>query len=165
MDPKPSSVSPSSASAVPSFSFFEMTSADIPEAAALDALCTPSPWTEDALRRELAKPDARCRLAKSGRRLAGFLVAWHLPGESQLAELAVHPDFRRQGLARRLLREMLEDARVRCAATATLEVRRGNAPAIGLYESLGFASTGVRPKFYEGREDAILMTKSLGTGH
>ena len=136
--------------------------ADIVESAALDALCTPSPWTEEAFRRELSKPDARCRLARAGSRLAGLLVAWHLSGESQLAELAVHPDFRRRGLARRLLLEMLEDARVRCAATATLEVRRGNAPAIALYRSLGFSEVGCRPRFYEGREDALLMEKTMG---
>jgi ribosomal-protein-alanine acetyltransferase len=91
----------------------------------------------------------------------GFLVAWHLPGESQVAELGVRPDRRRRGLGRSLLRDAVGEARSRGASVVTLEVRAENEAGIKLYESEGFAVVGRRPKYYEDREDAILMEKKL----
>jgi ribosomal-protein-alanine N-acetyltransferase len=142
----------------------DMTAADLAAVEALERLSTPSPWPERAFRAELSNAAARCRLIRMEGRVAAFAVAWHLPGESQVAELAVHPDFRRRGLARRLVREVLEDARARGAAVVTLEVREGNAAARRLYESFGFSTTGRRKKYYEDREDALLMQKDLGPG-
>jgi ribosomal-protein-alanine N-acetyltransferase len=145
----------------PSFVLSDMTAADVPEAAALEHLSTPSPWSENAFRAELVNAAARCRVARADGRFAGFVVAWHLPGESQVAELAVHPDFRRRGLARLFLAEVLRDASAKRAETVTLEVREGNAAARALYAALGFAETGRRRKYYEDREDAVLMEKAL----
>jgi ribosomal-protein-alanine N-acetyltransferase len=141
----------------------DMTSADAAEAAAVEALSTPMPWPESIFHAELAKSSARCRVVRDAGRLVGFLVAWHIPGEVQVAELAVHPAFRRRGAARLLMTDALDEAVRRDAALATLEVRAGNAAARALYGSLGFVETGRRRGYYEGREDAVLMEKPLVT--
>jgi ribosomal-protein-alanine N-acetyltransferase len=138
-----------------------MAAGDIPAAAEIERLSTPSPWTEAAFRAELVNAAARCRVARAEGRLAAFLVAWHLPGESQVAEVAVHPDFRRKGIARALVEETLADARMRGSSVATLEVRDGNVAARGLYERFGFTVTGRRSRYYEDRVDALLMEKRL----
>jgi ribosomal-protein-alanine N-acetyltransferase len=71
---------------------------------------------------------------------------------------------RGQGLARRLLQRLINQAREREADTAFLEVRASNRVALGLYESLGFNEIGLRRGYYpadKGREDAILLAKAL----
>jgi ribosomal-protein-alanine N-acetyltransferase len=97
------------------------------------------------------------------------LVAWcsvrFVADELQIEDLAVAPGCRGQGWGRRLLAVLLELARRRGAATAHLEVRRGNAPARGLYRSAGFAEVGRRRDYYQGpREDAVLMRRQLLAG-
>lgn len=132
--------------------FRDMTPADAPEAAALARASTPDhPWTEAAIHAELSHKQSRCRAAVIDGRLAAFLFIRAFPDENQVMEISVHPDFRRRGLARALLAE--------ADAPLSLEVRAGNAPALRLYESLGFAVIGRRSRYYEGREDAVLMEK------
>jgi ribosomal-protein-alanine N-acetyltransferase len=71
----------------------------------------------------------------------------------------VHGDFRRRGLGRRLLEQVVLEARSRASSRITLEVRKSNLPAQKLYESMGFAVTGVRKGYYsDDGEDAFLMT-------
>jgi [ribosomal protein S18]-alanine N-acetyltransferase len=146
----------------------DMTAADLPRVAALERLSNPIPWSENAFRAELVNAAARCRVLRAGEDVAGFLVGWHLPGpggspgESQVAEFAVHPGHRGKGWGRRLMEDFLEEALRRKASVATLEVRAGNAAARALYGSMGFTQTGVRPRYYESREDALLMQKNIG---
>ena len=78
-----------------------------------------------------------------------------------MAELAVHPGCRRRGLGTGLMRKLLQEALAQGARLMTLEVRAGNGAARRLYEKLGFRETGRRPRFYEGKEDAVLMEKVL----
>ena len=144
-----------------SFTFRDMAFADVAEVASIEALSTASPWSEDSFRIELRNAAARCRVALCDGRIAGFLVAWRVLDETQVAELGVHPDFRRRGLGRLLVSEAMEEARSRGSSAERLEVREGNAAARRLYESMGFVSVGRRPKYYEGREDAILMDKKI----
>ena len=79
-----------------------------------------------------------------------------------VANVATHPDYRRRGVARRLLVQALADARQRGARLAMLEVRRSNLAAQKLYESFGFTVVGVRPRYYvDNMEDALLMDLEL----
>jgi ribosomal-protein-alanine N-acetyltransferase len=88
-------------------------------------------------------------------RLAGFAVArLTTPGEMEILDVAVDPDFRRRGVARGLIQRLLEDYR----GAVFLEVRQSNLPARKLYHSLGFEVTGVRPDYYSSPgESAIVM--------
>ena len=70
----------------------------------------------------------------------------------------MRPDYRGQGIARMMLEELLGNARREGIRAFTLEVRAGNAPAIALYERLGFRTEGVRPGFYsKPKEDALIQ--------
>ena len=76
-----------------------------------------------------------------------------------ILNLAVHPERRRRGLARRLLAEGLAQARKLGAELAWLEVRPTNLPALALYASFGFKEVGRRPRYYDDtQEDALLLT-------
>ena len=139
----------------------DMTWDDVPAVLSIERASSASPWTEASFQVELRNAAAKCRVARGSEGVEGFLVAWHLPGESQVAELGVRPDRRRRGLGRSLLRDAVGEARSRGASVVTLEVRAENEAGIKLYESEGFAVVGRRPKYYEDREDAILMEKKL----
>ena len=92
-------------------------------------------------------------------RPAAFLCAWVVAGEAQILNLCVSPDSRRKGLATKLVRALLREPNGGwgAVASATLEVASGNAGARALYEKLGFAQEGVRKRYYQCGDDAVLM--------
>ena len=94
--------------------------------------------------------------------VVAFLVAWDVADDIELLHVATTKRFRRQGAARKLVEALLRHARRRHARHVSLEVRRSNHPAIGLYRSLGFRAIGIRRDYYaKGREDAIEMRLTL----
>lgn len=135
--------------------------------AALQAESFIRPWSIDAMRWELEQnPVARlflleelvARAETHARPLLGFCACWIVAGEVHINSLAIAPACRRQGHARRLLREVFRSATQEGAEAATLEVRRSNTAAVALYSSLGFAVEGVRRDYYEQpREDALIL--------
>lgn len=138
----------------------KMTVKDVPDAHSLDKLSFTLPWPERSLRFEVTdNPAARCWAAVFDGRLVGMLVLWLIVDEAHIATLATHPDFRRQGIAARLLVEALNSAFKEGAQKALLEVRAGNEAALAMYRKYGFAQVGTRPHYYKDNgEDAILMT-------
>jgi ribosomal-protein-alanine N-acetyltransferase len=137
-----------------------MTLADVPQVAEIDRLSFSLPWPERSFRFEVAEnPAARNWVAEADGRVIAMLVLWLIADEAHIATLATHPDFRRQGLAERLLVEALISAREEGALRAYLEVRAGNAAAQAMYRKYGFETTGLRPGYYrDNDEDAMLMT-------
>jgi ribosomal-protein-alanine N-acetyltransferase len=116
------------------------------------------PWSERFFRQELQVECARSFLAEVDGRIVGYIIFWLLPGEIDIHNVAVRNDFRRRGLGRCLLEKVVLEARNRASSRITLEVRRSNVPAQKLYESMGFAFTGVRKGYYsDDGEDAFLM--------
>ena len=98
-----------------------------------------------------------CLVAETGAGIRGHAIMMVRAGEAHILNLCIEPDARRQGLAGRMLAELLEVAARTHARTAFLEVRPSNAAAIGLYEGAGFHEVGRRPNYYPapfGREDA-----------
>jgi len=94
-------------------------------------------------------------------RIAAMLVLWFIIDEAHIATIAVHPDYRRQGIGEQVLLHALLAVQDEGARRAFLEVRAGNAAAQALYEKYGFIVDGRRLKYYrDNDEDAILM--SLG---
>ena len=92
------------------------------------------------------------------RQIWGYLIYWVVADEMHILNLAVHPQQRRRGLARRLLIDSMDHARQLGARVAWLEVRPSNAPALSLYHSLGFKEMGRRPRYYDDtQEDALLL--------
>jgi ribosomal-protein-alanine N-acetyltransferase len=120
------------------------------------------PWSERFFRQEMQVECARSFLAECEGRVAGYVLFWLLPGEVDIHNIAVHDDFRRRGLGRSLLEKVILEARNRASARVTLEVRKSNAVAQRLYQSVGFTISGVRKGYYsDDGEDALLMTLEL----
>ena len=139
-----------------------MTVEDVPAAYAIDMSSFTLPWPERSLRFEVTdNPAARCWAAELDGRLVGMLVLWLIVDEAHIATIATHSDFRRQGIAKRLLVEALKSAYAEGARSALLEVRAGNQAAQEMYRKFGFEVVGRRERYYKDNyEDAILMTLS-----
>jgi [ribosomal protein S18]-alanine N-acetyltransferase len=137
-----------------------MTAADLQAVTELDALSFKAPWPPKAFETELANTDARCWVAEDHGQVAAVLVLWRVLDEAHIATLAVHPEFRRRGIAGRLLQAGMDEAYAEGARIYHLEVRSGNVVAQKLYQDFGFEIVGRRPKYYKDTgEDAVLMTK------
>jgi ribosomal-protein-alanine N-acetyltransferase len=121
------------------------------------------PWSERSLREAVAEqPATRVLLLRACAEVAGYCIFRVVADEAEVLNLAVHPDRRRQGLARRLLRVALAFAARAGARSAWLEVREGNLAARRLYAGFGFAERGRRAAYYEEpREDALVLCGGL----
>lgn len=128
--------------------------------AALEQACFAHPWSEKSLREELKNPQAVFRVAVTPQNgVVGYAGMHVVLDECYMDNVAVHPDFRRQGAAKVLVSALLGWARENSARFLTLEVRPGNGAALALYRALGFEEVGRRPWFYtDPVEDALLMT-------
>lgn len=130
--------------------------------AAIEALSFGEPWSEQAL--ELLLGDTAFGLAcldEEGVPVA-YIGVLTVLDEGQITNVATHPDFRRCGLADKLLTALMEQARKKGLLTLTLEVRESNTAAIALYQKHGFAVVGKRNYFYSNpREHALVMLCSL----
>ena len=133
---------------------------DVPLVAALEEECFSLPWPEEAVALELNNPLSCWLVAYEGETFAGYVGSQAVLDEADMMNLAVVPSFRRRGIAGALviaLVDKLMDKGVRCL---TLEVRASNESAIALYEKLGFAQVGRRPRYYQKpREDALILRK------
>ena len=134
-------------------------SCDIDAIAELEKQCFSVPWSWKSIAEEITENEnARFYVAESDGRFAGCASCWVLiPYECQLGNVAVMPEMRRQGVAKKLLERLIDDAEKQGLLDITLEVRVSNAPAIALYKSLGFEQEGIRKRYYEGKEDAVIM--------
>jgi ribosomal-protein-alanine N-acetyltransferase len=95
--------------------------------------------------------------------VAGFCAFWKVHDQIHINNLAIRPEFRRRGLARRLLDAVLDEAAAVGAPNATLEVRRSNLAARHLYERAGFRLAGVRTSYYTNPiEDALILARERG---
>ena len=137
----------------------KMTSAHIGEIAELENECFSSPWSEDGLKSELDNNFARFYVAFSGGKLAGYIGSHNVLGEVYITNVAVFPEFRRNGVGKALVEFLVDRMKSENAEFVTLEVRKSNLNAITLYEKCGFIKVGERKDFYEKpREDGVLMT-------
>ncbi len=137
---------------------------DVPRVVQIDQLSFSMPWPEKSYRFELTQnPGSRSWVAECADPLqvVGMIVLWLIIDEAHIATIAVHPDYRRQGIAASLLATALQSALQSQMAQATLEVRAGNLAAQALYQNFGFKVAGVRPRYYrDNNEDAWIMTLS-----
>ena len=126
-----------------------VTDADIPQIAELERICFSDPWSEQTLRDSLVNPLYRFVAVKDGARVLGYAGMFLTIPEAQIANIAVTPDERRQGLGRLLVRGLVREAEEAGAQVVFLEVREHNAGAIALYEQEGFIRVGMRKNYYD----------------
>ena len=129
----------------------------------LERRCFSTPWTEQQLRNQLKDRLHEFLVAESPEGpVLGYIGMSYVLDEGYISNVAVAPEARRQGLGEALIAALVKTAERLRLAFLTLEVRRSNAPAICLYEKMGFSQVGIRKKYYDfPKEDAILMTKFL----
>lgn len=114
--------------------------------AELETLCFADPWSADALAEELNNPCAHFLTARDGDTVVGYIGCHHIAGEGYITNVAVHPGYRRRGIAHKLVTAAIEQGIA--LSRLTLEVRESNTAAVALYRSLGFVKDGIRPRFY-----------------
>ena len=127
---------------------------------AIEAQSATAGWTRKIFQAELTRPESRCYLVLELPEPHGVIAFGGVQvqvEEAHITTLAVDAAHRRRGHATRLLAELLRVARARGARAATLEVRHHNLAAQRLYAGFGFRPVGVRPRYYEGADDALIM--------
>jgi len=140
-----------------------MTVADLDRVMEIEPRAYEFPWSEGIFR-DCLRVGYCCWCCEENDELLGYGVMSVAAGESHILNLTVPPEFQRQGIGCRLLKNFLQLARRHGADTLMLEVRPSNHKAISLYGKLGFNEIGVRRNYYpakDGREDALLLALSL----
>lgn len=126
----------------------------------IEQLSFRTPWPAHAFEQELrGNRLARYLVARAGDLVVGFAGVWLMVDDAHVTTFGVHPDWRRQGIARHLLVNLHELSVTLGARQMTLEVRVSNGPAQSLYRAFGFEIAGRRPHYYtDDGEDALVMT-------
>lgn len=120
--------------------------------------CFSHPWSRDDLEKQIELETSYFLVAMVDDTVAGYMGLQVFSGEGYVTNVAVLPEYRKQGIAQKLIEEQLKTP----MDFISLEVRESNVPAIKLYEKMGFQNMGIRPKFYsDPTENAIIMTKEI----
>ncbi len=139
--------------------------ADVVKIAAIDAATIGSKDAEASYRSELERSGSHLDIlvTTDERRVVGFINFWIVVDEVHLLAIAVDDGHRQRGHGRRLMDHLIEVARDHACHVVTLEVRRSNAAAIALYQSLGFRTVGERARYYaDTGDDALVMLLDVG---
>ena len=138
-----------------------MNAAHVPQVAAIEKACFGREgWSERSVSGELTNDLALWLVAVEGDTVAGYVGSQTVCGETDMMNVAVTADYRRRGIAEKLVLALVEELKKIESHCLTLEVRASNAPAQALYEKLGFKQVGLRPRYYQNpREDALILRK------
>ena len=132
----------------------------VPQIALLERRCFSDPWSEKSIASELENPLSLWFVAMDGNRVCGYVGSQTVLGESDMMNIAVSGDYRRQGIGEQLISRLIRELSKRGSHILCLEVRASNEAAIALYKKHGFEEVGRRKNYYEDpKEDALLMTR------
>ena len=139
-----------------------MSEEHVPQVAELEKICFSDPWSEKSVAYELTNPLSCWLVAVEDGRVAGYIGSQTVMGESDMMNVAVHPDYRRRGIAERLVNDLVEALKAFESHCLTLEVRESNDSARDLYAKLGFFQAGLRKNYYRNpKEDALILRKEF----
>lgn len=139
-----------------------MAAGHLPDVMMIEGESFSTPWSWESFRTELGNPDSRAFVALVDSTVAGYICIRRIWDEGHILNLAVHPNFRRRGIARSLVLRAIEEFRAGRCKDVFLEVRVSNRAAIGLYEALGFKRERLRRSYYVlPLEDALVMSLPL----
>lgn len=143
----------------------EMTLPDVEQVYQIELSCFTQPWSIESLIGELTRNNdvAYYVVAECDGRIVGYAGVWIMFDEAHMTNIAVVPEYRRQGIARNIILNMMNEALRRGATQMTLEVREFNYKAQNLYASLDFTKAGVRKRYYSdtGENAFILWNKAI----
>lgn len=140
-----------------------LTESDLIAAFQLEQVCHAFPWSEATFRSNQGERYINQKITIDNR-LAGFIICQTVADEATLFNIAVHPDFRRKGLATTLLTSLIDQLTTFDIKMLWLEVRASNSIAMNLYQQLGFNEITIRKNYYpaiQGQEDAIIMAYTI----
>ncbi|MBI5059038.1 ribosomal protein S18-alanine N-acetyltransferase [candidate division KSB1 bacterium] len=133
----------------------------VPGALAVERLIFDPPWSEASFRESL-QPRFRNWAVLRDEQLIGYLITQWLLGEVYIFNVGVAPDWQRQGIAAKLIGDLIAEAEAAGMREMLLEVRVSNEPALHLYRKYGFTQLLRRRKYYPNGEDAFVMHRRLG---
>ena len=131
----------------------------IDEVVEIENLSFSLPWSRNSFMEEITKNKyARYLTAKIGEKVVGYAGMWKIIDEGHITNIAVHPEYRSQGVGKALLESIIRLAKSEKILRITLEVRKSNIIAQALYLKYGFKVEGIRYNYYEDNgEDALIM--------
>lgn len=137
-----------------------MNESHVAQIAALEKQCFSDPWSENSVASELENPLSLWLIAEEDGAVCGYVGSQTVLDETDMMNIAVHPDFRRKGIAAALITELVSRLKARGSRVLRLEVRESNFSAIALYEALGFTQLGLRKNYYRNpKENALILGK------
>ena len=138
----------------------KMTESHVAQVALLEKLCFADPWSEKSIASELDNQWALWLVALERDAVVGYIGSQTAVDETDVMNVAVHPDHRRKGIAEALIEMLIKQLQEQGSHALMLEVRASNAPAIALYEKIGFRQVGLRKNYYrKPKEDALILRK------
>jgi len=136
----------------------KMSNGDVPAVLAIENESFSTPWSATSFKHELTNPFTTLDVAVLNNGIIGYVCTRIIAEEAHILNLAVHHEFRRRGIASKLVWNALKKLRLSAVNLVTLEVRASNTAAIKLYEKFGFEVIGNRKDYYQKpKEDAIVM--------
>ena len=141
----------------------KMQACHVTQIAELETICFSDPWSEKSIGSELENKLSYWLVAMEGGRVAGYVGSQTVLDETDMMNIAVHPDYRRKGIAEALVTALIARLKEQGSTSLMLEVRASNKPARKLYEKMGFVQVGRRPNYYRNpKEDAYILRKEWG---
>lgn len=138
-----------------------MNMADLDAVLTIEQASFATPWRREHFEHEVTAPHSFPFVAEQGGVIVGYVCLMSLFEEAQILDVAVAPGQRGRGVARQLMDHARTVAREKGAELLALEVRSSNISALALYERCGFVRTGIRSRYYDGVDDAVLMELGL----
>lgn len=138
----------------------QMNESHVPQIAELEKLCFNDPWSVNSIASELDNRLSLWLVAVENDQVMGYVGSQTVLGETDMMNIAIHPDHRKRGIATELIEALIQGLTERGSHSLMLEVRSTNEPAKNLYAKMGFDAVGIRRNYYRNpREDALILRK------
>ena len=146
--------------------YVKMNESHVRQIAELERLCFNDPWSENSIASELNNKLSLWLVALEDDKVVGYVGSQTVLGETDMMNVAVHPDYRKQGIGTGLIVGLIGELEKRGSHSLMLEVRVSNESAISVYQKLGFTVVGRRKNYYRNpKEDALILRKEWEYDH
>lgn len=140
----------------------KMNESHVQQIAELEKLCFNDPWSLSSIASELNNRLSFWLVAMEDERVVGYVGSQTVLGETDMMNIAIHPEYRKRGIAIELISNLMRELAEQGSHSLMLEVRASNEPAKSLYGKLGFEAVGTRKNYYRNpKEDALILRKEF----